>query len=177
MGLKERYLEAVAATDATYMRDVGTQLPYEPNNTDAGAARGGNGVNFMDGTPRSQGSTRPPDEYQTEFTRNLPGSYVGGGAQAPTIAASTTLNSDAGAQTNTRWKNDAFKLAFGNKGPSKLPNGYYITSFRQAKSSKGTVGTIHNYIPSNVYTPATTGGYINQFDKARDKYNASSTSR
>jgi len=176
MGLKEKYLAAVTATDATYMKDVGTQLPYVPNTTDAGAARGGSGVNFMDGTPRTQGNTTA-DAYQTEFKRNEPNSFVGGGAQAPTIATATTLNNDAGAQTNTRWTNKAFKLAFDNEGPSKLPNGYYIDSFRQAKSSKGTVGTIHNYIPSKVYTAATTGGYINQFDIARNRYNASSTSR
>lgn len=166
MGLKEKYLAAVTATDPTYMRDVGTQLPYVPNNTDAGAARGGNGVNFMDGTPRTQGNTTA-DAYQTEFKRNEPNSFVGGGAQAP-------VRPDTGL---TRWTDKAFKLAFDNEGPSKLPNGYYITSFRQAKSSKGTVGTIHNYIPSNVYTAAATGGYINQFDIARNRYNASSTSR
>lgn len=174
--LKELY-ENASTTTNPYVNSVKTQ---QEEQVGAGAAE-----SFMDGDVRAKyNGTRilaSSDAYQTEFTRNAAAAYKAGGAQAPALANSTALNNDAGTKTNTRWTNKAFKFAFDgtNQGPSGLPNGYYRTAdiFRKAKNSKGTVSNVHNYTPSSVYTAATTGGYINQNEFARNRYNASGTSR
>lgn len=183
MGLKERYLEAVTkAAATTYLKDVGGQLPYTPdkqNESGGVVARGGSGVNFFDGTKRP--STDSTDLFQTEFTRNLPGANRIGGAQAPVLADSEAgKNNLFGTKTNTRWKNKALELAFDGTtgGPNTFTQGSYwnTNTFRVARVGEST-RNLHNYIPSNVYTAAPTGGYINKFDIARTRYNASSTSR
>jgi hypothetical protein len=99
-------------------------------------------VNFLDGERRSQGNNEL-DAFQIEFTRNAPNSYVAGGAQPPILANNTTRNSDAGAKTNTRWTNNAFKVAFDNKGPVSLINGFYTNQFRPEFNGE----RVHKYTP------------------------------
>lgn len=160
MSLEALYNSAAATT---YVGSVRTQQAQ-----DVGARPA---QSFMDGNKRSKFNgtiiNASVDAYQTEFTRNEAGSFSVGGAQAPTRPANGL----------TRWTSRAFELAFGNKGPIPLPNGYYVSSFRTAKSSKGVAGTVHNYIPSTVYNQATIGGYVNLSSSARARYNAPSTSR
>lgn len=100
-------------------------------------------VNFLDGERRTAGNNEQ-DAFQTEFTRNAPRSYVAGGAQPPILANNTTNNSDAGAKTNTRWTNNAFKLAFDNKGPASLINGFYTNQFRPEFNGE----RVHKYTPT-----------------------------
>lgn len=158
-------LEALynGAAPNTYVGSVRTQQAADVG---AGAAQ-----SFMDGSRRNKFNgtivNAGLDAYQKEFTRNDAGAFAVGGAQAPSRPASGL----------TRWTDRAFQLAFGNKGPIPLPKGYYVPEFRTAKSSKGVAGTVHNYIPSSVYTQSNSGGYINLVSSARVRYNAPSTSR
>ncbi len=92
-------------------------------------------VNFLDG----QKKVAEQDEFQTEFTRNAPRSFLAGGAQGV---------SRSSGQTYTRWTNKSFNLAFGNEGPSQLINGFYTNQFRTSVGPKGSV-TVHNYTPNS----------------------------
>jgi hypothetical protein len=151
------------AAPNTYVGNVRTQQAEEVGARAAQSFMDGNKRNKFNGTIINAGV----DAYQKEFTRNNAGDFAVGGAQAPSRPANGL----------TRWTSRAFELAFGNKGPLPLPNGYYVSSFRTAKSSKGVVGTVHNYIPSAVYSQSTTGGYINLSTFARARYNSPATSR
>lgn len=93
-------------------------------------------VNFLDGQPKGRVSS--PDQYQTEFTRNLQGSYLSAGGQGVTRNPNQSL---------TRWTSKAFKLAFDGEGPSQLPQGFYTNRFRTAVGPRGAT-TVHNYAPA-----------------------------
>lgn len=111
--------------DAAVNTYVGTVRERQAPN-----AKGAQLVNFLDGQARTRNDGKA-DEFQTEFTRNEPGSYVAGGAQ--------------GVQRNgslTRWTPKAFNLAFGGEGPPSLRNGYYEPRFRRAG-----VKEVHFYTP------------------------------
>ncbi len=135
MSLKELYDNAAAGT---YVGKVRT--------TQEESATAGAGVNFMDGTRRNK-NNNAADEFQTEFTRRGARANVAGGAQPPVLAPATSNNSDAGANTNTRWTNKSFKLAFdgAGNGPDSLINGFYKTPTIFRKDNKGN--DIHNYSP------------------------------
>lgn len=96
-------------------------------------------VNFLDGQPKTRSSTITQDQFQTEFTRNAPGSHVAGGAQG--ITRNPT-------QTYTRWTSKSFKLAFDNEGPTQLINGFYTNQFRPwYRDAGGQQKQMHAYIP------------------------------
>jgi hypothetical protein len=88
-------------------------------------------VNFLDGQPREN----TQDVFQTEFTRNQAGSYVGSGAQGVVRNPQQSL---------TRWTDKSFKLAFDGEGPTQLNRGYYIERFRT--DSKNNL--VHMYTPA-----------------------------
>lgn len=177
MGLKEKYLEAVKATTATYMKDVGGQLPYVPNDDDTGEARAGAGVNYLDGTKRSTNNSTT-DTFQTEFTRNTPGANVVGGAQGN---YPSTYNKT---YPLSRWTSKASEFAFelSTGGPNSFSStgGFWNTTKFRIKKVGLVDKELHNYIPTENYdtiTGTTAGGYINKFDWARTRKNASGTSR
>ena len=98
-------------------------------------------VNFLDGQPKTRSNTQVADEFQTEFTRNAPNSYVSAGAQG--VARNPN-------QTFTRWTDKSFKLAFDNEGPSQLRNGFYTNQFRPSYTGiDGTLKQVHMYTPNN----------------------------
>ena len=98
-------------------------------------------VNFLDGQPKTRSNTQVSDEFQTEFTRNAPNSYVSAGAQG--VARNPN-------QTFTRWTDKSFKLAFDNEGPSQLRNGFYTNQFRPTYTGiDGTLKQVHMYTPNN----------------------------
>lgn len=97
----------------------------------ASDARGAQLVNFMDGTARTKGNQKA-DEFQTEFTRNAPNSYVAGGVPKHTGG------------NLTRWTSKAYKLAFDGEGPASLSRGYYTSQFRTAYNAR----LVHNYTPN-----------------------------
>lgn len=177
MGLREKYLDAVKQTQGTsYLRSVSTQLPYQANSDDTGAPRGGLGVNFMDGTARSQ-NNNTEDAFQTEFTRNEPGANVVGGAQGNV----PDFNSNK-LYINSRWKTKALELAFETTegGPNSLTRGFWNTPrFRTSVVGVNT-SDIHQYIPTNtknIITGNTNAGYINKDTFANLRRNAIPTSR
>jgi hypothetical protein len=106
-------------------------------------------VNFLDGDIR--GSEATPDQFQREFTRNESGAYKSGGSQGITRTVGATLS---------RWTSKAYELAFGGKGPSTLPSGYYNNKFTNNK-------TIH------LYTPNRDGGFVNKNTSASNRKNGS----
>lgn len=106
-------------------------------------------VNFLDGDVR--GSEETPDQFQREFTRNESGAYKSGGAQSITRAAGATLS---------RWTAKAYELAFGGKGPSTLPSGYYNNKFTNN-------GTLH------LYTPKRDSGFVDKNTSAGTRKNSS----
>jgi hypothetical protein len=120
----------------------------------------------MDGTRRSVGNATE-DEFQSEFTRNAPGSYVAGGAQPP---AGLGTNADEPTSGLTRWKAPAFNLAFNGEGegPSQLINGFYKTPTIFRKDSRGN--DIHNY------TPLTDSRFQDKNTSVRNRVNAGPTS-
>lgn len=95
-------------------------------------------VNFLDG--QSKGRANVADQFQTEFTRNAPNSYVSAGAQG------IVRNPN---QTYTRWTDKSFKLAFGGDGPTHLRNGFYTNQFRPAYTGiDGVLKQVHTYTPN-----------------------------
>jgi len=90
-------------------------------------------VNFLDGQPKARSNSQVADQFQTEFTRNAPNSYVSSGAQGITRNTNQSL---------TRWTDKSFKIAFDGEGPAQLKNGFYTTQFRTAGSK-----LVHNYSP------------------------------
>lgn len=106
-------------------------------------------VNYLDGETR--GTERQPDQFQTEFTRNVAGAYKTGGAQGVSRNPSTSLS---------RWTSKAYDLAFGGKGPSSLINGFYNNKFTNNK-------TIH------LYTPGGANGFVNVNASAEARKNSS----
>ncbi len=99
-------------------------------------------VNFLDGQAKGRyraGAALTPDTFQTEFTRNAPGTYLSAGAQGIARNPGESL---------TRWTNKSFSIAFDNDGPSQLKNGFYTNQFRTAVGPRGAV-TVHNYTPNN----------------------------
>ena len=130
MSLEKMYNDAAPTSYVGTVRD-----------RQSSTATGAQLVNFLDGKARTR--TAQADEFQTEFTRNEAGAYVAGGAQAPELQPSNSSNSDAGPQTNTRWTNKAFKLAFDGQGPPQLNSGFYTNQFRPM--FKG--GQAHLYTP------------------------------
>lgn len=98
-------------------------------------------VNFLDGQSKGRSNTQVADQFQTEFTRNVPNSYVSAGAQG--IARNPN-------QTFTRWTDKSFKLAFDGEGPSQLRNGFYTNQFRPVYAGiDGAQKQVHMYTPSN----------------------------
>lgn len=92
-------------------------------------------VNFLDGQPRENGK----DVFQTEFTRNTPNSFLGGGAQG----ISRNPN-----QSYTRWTSKSFKIAFDGEGPSQLSNGFYTNQFRPTYTDiTNQQKQVHQYTP------------------------------
>ena len=148
MTLEERYK---AATVDSYVGRVKT--------FQAAATKSDRGVDFMDGDPRS-GTAVAPDKYQTEFTRNAPGSFrYGGGGKT------------AGAVGLTRWLPEAFKIAFEGSGPVTLSSGYWgNTKFTLLNNLRNANVTVHNYAPiktktfteslSNISRPKVNGSVI-----------------
>lgn len=118
------------ADPQSYVGQVRTKQEAEANTT--------MGVNFMDGTRRGPRPT--PDEFQTEFTRNRPNTFVVGGAQG-SVPATTDKSYPL-----SRWTPKSLKLAFEQEGPASLNKGYYIDRFRTATSNAGSV-LVHNYTP------------------------------
>jgi hypothetical protein len=103
------------------------------------------GVNYMDGEQRrSQLGLLNPlsplrvDQFQTEFIRNVPGSFVVGGGQPPIAPLGLKLS---------RWTERATKLAFeanGGQGPVQLRQGFYHTPvYRPTFKGK----QVHQYTP------------------------------
>lgn len=131
MSLEALYNQAAANT---YVGTVRTrQAATAPTNQTL--------VNFLDGQPKTRSNTQVADEFQTEFTRNAPNSYVSAGAQG--VARNPN-------QTFTRWTDKSFKLAFGNEGPSQLRNGFYTNQFRPTYTGiDGTLKQVHMYTPNN----------------------------
>lgn len=98
-------------------------------------------VNFLDGQPKTRSNGQVQDQFQTEFTRNAPNSYVSAGAQG------ITRNTN---QTYTRWTDKSFKLAFDGEGPSQLRNGFYTNQFRPTYTDvNGLQKQVHTYAPLN----------------------------
>lgn len=96
-------------------------------------------VNFLDGQPKTRSNTNVSDEFQTEFTRNAPGTHVAGGAQG--------ISRNPG-QTYTRWTDKSFKLAFDGQGPAQLVNGFYTNQFRPTYTDvNGLQRQVHMYAP------------------------------
>lgn len=131
MSLEALYNQAAANT---YVGTVRTrQAATAPTNQTL--------VNFLDGQPKTRSNTQVADEFQTEFTRNAPNSYVSAGAQG--IARNPN-------QTFTRWTDKSFKLAFDNEGPSQLRNGFYTNQFRPTYVGiDGVLKQVHMYTPNN----------------------------
>lgn len=132
-------LEALynAAQTGTYVNQVRTKQA-----ADVGS---GLGVNFMDGTRRGKNNNNA-DEYQREFTRNIAGANIIGGAQGTLRNPNESL---------TRWSTKSFKIAFDAEGPASLPNGFYNTTrFRVWKAGQISAN-IHNY------TPLQNKGFVN----------------
>ena len=131
MSLEALYNQAAANT---YVGTVRTrQAATAPTNQTL--------VNFLDGQPKTRSNTQVADEFQTEFTRNAPNSYVSAGAQG--VARNPN-------QTFTRWTDKSFKLAFGNEGPSQLRNGFYTNQFRPTYTGiDGTLKQVHMYTLNN----------------------------
>jgi hypothetical protein len=130
MSLEQRYNQAAANT---YVGTVRTrQAANAPVNQTL--------VNFLDGQPKTRANSNAADEFQTEFTRNAPGTHVAGGAQG----ISRNPN-----QSYTRWTNKSFKLAFDGQGPSQLANGFYTNQFRPTYADiNGTQRQVHMYTPA-----------------------------
>ncbi len=92
-------------------------------------------VNFLDGQPREDSQ----DQFQKEFTRNAPNSFLGAGAQG------VLRNPN---QNYTRWSSKSFKIAFDGEGPSQLRQGFYTNQFRPTYTDlTGVQKQVHQYSP------------------------------
>lgn len=127
MGLEQLYNEASAQSYVGMVRDKqSSDAPVEEQL-----------VNYMDGTARTRPNNES-DEFQTEFRRNLPGSFKTGGSQPP----ATTNNKS---YPLSRWTDRALRLAFEGRGvgPATLRDGFYTERFRTDTAGR----LIHNYTP------------------------------
>jgi len=92
MSLLDKYNAAAAGTNAGNARD----------------AAGVTGVNFFDGTGRSQNNAAP-DEFQTGFKPNAAGDYrYGGGGKTPGTYSVSSWLSKALGKVDTLFSNAAF---------------------------------------------------------------------
>jgi hypothetical protein len=131
MSLEALYNQAARNTYVGISRD--RQAAMAPTNQTL--------VNFLDGQPKNRSNTSVADEFQTEFTRNAPGTHVAGGAQG----ISRNPN-----QSYTRWTSKSFKIAFDNEGPAQLSNGFYTNQFRPTYTDvNGLQKQVHEYTPTN----------------------------
>lgn len=131
MGLKELY--EGGDPKYPYVNTVRTRQA-----ADAGAI---NGVNFMDGTPRTQGNNAP-DEYQDEFKRNEQGSFrYGGNSKVPGSQPDTSY-------LLSRWLEKSLKIAFDGEGPTTQPAGYWQNNrFTTLNDPRNGSAKVHNYAP------------------------------
>jgi hypothetical protein len=108
-----------------------------------GTVAGRQGVNFTDGTQRgpwNPTSNGTADVWQGEFKENVEGAVV------------TPAASNLSTYPLSRWTAESLKIAFENKGPAKLPTGYFgNTRFTVFKDSAGRWteegSKLHKYAP------------------------------
>jgi hypothetical protein len=122
--LEERYRDAGPDTYVGKVRTLQSAASTNPQ-----------GVNFLDGTPRSQNNSAP-DEYQDEFTRNKPGSFKYGGEGKVPGSLNTT------AYPLSRWLSKGLEKAFGAEGYYTNNRYTTISNVRNAPNTR-----VHNYAP------------------------------
>lgn len=144
MGLLDKYF-AAKGSSAGKVKDVWTKIPAKAQTKEGDipndiTVNSGTGTNFFDGTPRSANNTAP-DEFQTGFVPNVPGTIPPGTAEG--LDSTKTVPETTATLGASRWKGSALGYAFRDpkSGIASLYN------FFKTKGARSADEVYHQYAP------------------------------